>query len=129
MKNSKNFSWQYVHVFRDSLGDCTNGGLSSKRDIIMCFDGELEAIKNYIAEKNVKAEDCLYVVRRELWGEPHPYLTPLNWAIEKPASGPVMMGGNYANGDSRWHDWFEHYLPLPIHDRLETWEEYEMMSR
>jgi hypothetical protein len=40
-----------------------------------------------------------------------------------------MFGGNYAVGDSRWRDWFGHYLPLPIHDRKETYEENETLSK
>lgn len=126
MKNE--FSWLYVHVLRSSGCDCTNGGLSSKRDTIICYDGDLEAVKADVKNKGLDPALCLYVVRRELWGEPHPYLTPLNWAIKEP-SGPVMAGGNYAMGDGRWKKWFGHYLPLPIHDRIETWEQYEQLSR
>lgn len=125
---NKEFSWQYVHVLRPSYGDCTNCGLSSIRGTIICFDGELDAIKEYVKKEGLNPALCLYVVRRELWGEPHPYLTPLNWAIEKPSSGPVMAGGNYAKGDSRWKEWFGHYLPLPIHDRIEPWEMYNKMD-
>lgn len=118
-----------VTVYRFSLGDCTNNGISSRHNTLTCFDGDLDEIKEYVEEKNIDMDRCLYVVRRELWGKPEPYLTPLKWAIKKPTSGPVMAGGNYAKGDSRWKEWFGHYLPLPIHDRIETWEEYDALSR
>lgn len=124
----KQFEKLSVTVYRFSLGDCTNHGLSSRKNTIDCYDGELSAIIEHCKQNNIDMNDVLYVVRRELWGEKHPYLTPLEWAANKP-NGNVCAGGNYANGDSRWYEWFGHYLPLPIHDRIETWEEYDALSR
>jgi hypothetical protein len=93
-----------------------------------CFDGDVEDVKHYVEENGYDIHKSLYVVRRMLWGEPHPYLIPLDWAIKKP-NGNVCFGGNYAVGDSRWRLWFGHYLPLPIHDRYDSWEDYEALTR
>ena len=118
----------YVTIYRYPNADCTNHGLSSKHNMLDCFDGDVEDVKHYVEENGYDIHKCLYVVRRMLWGEPHPYLTPLDWAIKKP-NGNVCFGGNYAVGDSRWRLWFGHYLPLPIHDRVDTWEDYEALTR
>jgi hypothetical protein len=120
--------WQYVTVYRYPNGDCTNNGISSKHDILDCFDGDIEDVKKYVEENGFDIEKCLFVVRRNLFGKPAPYLSPLAWEINKP-EGCIMFGGNYAVGDSRWRDWFGHYLPLPIHDRKETYEENETLSK
>lgn len=126
MKNKVNHL--YVTIYRYPNADCSNHGISSKHDILDCFDGKLEDVRKFVEDKGYDIHECLYVVRRMLWGEPHPYLTPLDWAIKKP-NGNVCFGGNYAVGDSRWNDWFGHNLPLPIHDRYDSWEDYEALTR
>lgn len=118
----------YVTIYRYPNADCSNHGLSSKHDTLVCFDGEIEDVKKYAEENGYDINECLYAVRRMLWGEPHPYITPLVWAIKKPI-GNVCFGGNYAVGDSRWNDWFGHNLPIPIHDRVDSWEDYEALTR
>ena len=117
----------FVSIYKKGKSDCTNGGASSRYDYMTAFDGDIKEIENYVRENSIDIDECLYVVRRESWGEQQPYLTPLAYAIKKP-NGIVMFGGNYCKGDSRWKEWFGHYYPLPIHDRCETQEEYERMS-
>lgn len=118
----------FVTIYHYPTSDCSNHGISSKHDMLDLFDGNIEEVKKHVDEKGYDINECLYVVRRMLFGEPHPYITPLAWAIEKP-EGCVTFGGNYAVGDSRWNDWFGHHLPLPIHDRLDSWEAYESLTR
>lgn len=125
----KSFEWLYVSVYRHGNQDCTNGGISSREDHLTCFKGDLGEIVRYVDEKNIDINQCLYVVEERMsWGEKNVFLRPLEWVLNKPSDGPIMFGGNYAKGDSRWYDWFGHYLPIPIHDRKETWEQYERMS-
>ena len=46
------------------------------------------------------------------------------------AAGPQMSGGTYAStSDSRWRRATGLYAAIPIHDRRETWAEYEQLSR
>ena len=47
-------------------------------------------------------------------------------AQETGGVGP-MMGGNFALGDGRWSEAFGS-LPIPIHDRIETAEQYRLNS-
>tara|TARA_R110001606_G_scaffold354174_1_gene504850 strand:+ start:252 stop:578 length:327 start_codon:yes stop_codon:yes gene_type:complete len=44
--------------------------------------------------------------------------------------GPQLPGGTYATTtDSRWSNKVGFYGATPIHDRRETWEDYEALSR
>lgn len=38
-------------------------------------------------------------------------------------AGP-MMGGGYVDGDSRWRKEVGVYAAVPLHDRFETWDDY-----
>ena len=58
-----------------------------------------------------------------------------NWVIRpdddySEALGPQMNGGTYGStSDSRWSSATGLYAAIPIHDRRETWEDYERLSR
>jgi hypothetical protein len=121
-----------ISIFRSDLGDCTNGGVTSparaQGKIFVVFD---EAIRmgNFRLEE-CKDDDrivCLKVVRR--WaGTKNEYLH-LEPMFNRPEgqAGP-MAGGNYGGcSDSRFSDLSRY--PLPIHDRWDTWEQYDMLSR
>lgn len=125
---NRTFKMMSVNIYRHGNYDCTNNGVSSRHDNMTCFAGSLEDIKGYVEKEGMDIDKCLYVERREIWGEPSPILVPLAWKFEKP-KGIAMFGGNYANGDSRWREWFGHYLPLPIHDRCETQEQYNGLCK
>lgn len=120
---------QFVTIYKYPT-DCTNHGVSSRYDYMEAFDGDLNEVWDYVHEKGIDIDRCLYLVRRELFGRDAHYFTPLKYAVKQP-DGVLMMGGNYCcTSDSRWREeWFEHSLPIPIHDRLETYEQYEIMSR
>jgi hypothetical protein len=55
--------------------------------------------------------------------------------VNRPAGMLGMMGGSYASGDSRFNEAVEKLLghrfygAVPIHDRFETQEEYDALSR
>lgn len=118
-----------VTIYRFALGDCTNNGVSSRHNSMVAFDGDLEEIRQYAESKKIDVDKCLYLVRRELWGENHFYFTPLEFALNEP-NGVVCMGGNYCcTSDSRWSEMVGDSNPRPIHDRFETWNQYEGLSR
>jgi len=105
-----------VHVYRDSFGDCTNGGVSSKSNglCIVNVEGPFDPCDNYPAAKLVDDAPC---------GRPYPKIVPLEllennqWA---------MYGGNMAStSDSRWRIAVEKSGGgpagvLPIFDRVEA---------
>lgn len=118
-----------VNIYKFPLGECTNNGASSRHTTMVAFDGDLEEIRQYVENKQIDPDKCLYLVRRELWGENHFYFTPLEFALNNP-NGNVCMGGNYCcTSDSRWREMVGDSYPRPIHDRFETWEQYEALSR
>jgi len=121
-----------INVYRSSLGDCTNGGISSKYDklLVYCPDGFIEIDSDNVPENFVMIEN------RHVFGNT---IIPTIYPSEIKNGKPVvrggkwyMMGGNYgATSDSRFNALIEgdFYGAVAIHDRYETPEEYEMYSR
>ena len=104
-------------VYRNDLGDCTNGGISSthKSLIIDKTDGPFEGD----AANSVKIEV------KNFNGYEYKYVVPVNQP--EGMCGP-MFGGNFIySSDSRFAKISKY--PLPIHDRFEIWEQYEALSK
>ena len=117
-----------VHVFRWSLGDCTGNGLSNNVDEGYLFWNctRDEAIE-WCKQSNIDPTKHFIIRERELWGEDHSYAEPLI----KPENRAQVFGGNFLyTSDSRMYKTGGIYkVPVPIHDRFETWEEFDAMSR
>ena len=118
-----------VSVFCDKdLGDCTNNGVTSRHSRMILFSQctKEEALKHCI-ESGINVDSALYLNMRELWGEDHPFAEPLI----KPSNkvGP-MFGGNFVyTSDSRLYNFGgKYHLPIPVHDRFETQEQYDALS-
>ena len=122
-----------IELYRSSrLGDCTNGGISSKFNtlLIACDDGFID-----IDPENVP-ENFAMVEMRHVFGTT---IIPTIYPAEITPDGKVvprggkwwMMGGNYgATSDSRFSRLVGGmYGAVAIHDRYETHEEYDMLSR
>lgn len=121
----------FVSVFRDSWlnCDCTNNGVTSRHNRMMLFwDCERDEAVKYCVENGIDVDSALYLEYRELWGEDHSCATPL--IIPKGKVGP-MMGGNFIyTSDSRLYKIGERKcaVPIPVHDRFETPEQYRALS-
>lgn len=112
-----------INVYRNTRGyDCTNGGVSSKYDslLLLCEDGWVEVDENNLPENAVK------VVRRHVCGDEIVCIQPC-----KPAVGVgYMFGGNYAaSSDGRFRDLVGIYGAVAIHDRDESQETNDLLSR
>ena len=96
-------------VYKNSLGDCTNNGLTSKYDNLDLYYGQLD---NEAIDK--LAEDSLILIERVLWGKQANYAVP----VEIYKSGRhSMAGGNFIyTPDSR----FPSDSPISVHDRVEN---------
>lgn len=119
-------------VARMAGHDCTNGGITSESDDIFlaCSDGPFEVDVN---------DARLFKLNINRIGKNrHPRLLPFKEVGDKVA-GP-MFGGNYAfSSDARLHEVLTFALlseadawligALPVFDRVETWEQYEVLSR
>lgn len=106
-----------VYVYRSgALGDCTGGGISSYVDKLYLIvpDGFCDMTEDDPRVVEVKhIGDCAYVTAV------HPSRAP------DAVLGP-MAGGNFVySPDSR----FPSDYPLSIHDRWETPEMYDLLSR
>ncbi len=108
----------YIEVYRNNLGDCSLNGLSSRFDTLKMIE------ESEVPEWKGKFEDVVVKINRILWGEPHPYLVPIDlYEADKKSSLPIMFGGNFGyTSDSRFGG-----TPIAIHDRCETWEMYNSM--
>ena len=121
-----------INVYRTSrLGDCTNGGISSKFDelLIACDEGFIE-----IDPDNVPENFAMVELRHVYGNRIIPTIYPADIKDGKAVIRDGkwwMMGGNYgATSDSRFSRMVgDMYGAVAIHDRYETQEEYDMLSR
>ena len=121
-----------VYVYRNGNHDCTNGGISSKYDrlLVACDEGFIDIDPNNVPENFAMVE------MRHVFGAriiPTIYPADINEKGEVVPRGGKwwMMGGNYgATSDGRFDRMIGGmYGAVAIHDRYETQEEYDMLSR
>ena len=113
-----------VDVLRNNgLGDCTNGGVTARYDVLTVVEFDGEAVKGY--DDPCEERPAVRVVKRMLGGEPYYHVEP----VEKRAGcvGP-MMGGNYVVGMCHRLAELVGDRPLKVHDRFETPEQYEALN-
>ncbi len=115
-----------LEIYKPSFGDCSNGGLSSKYS--NCY---IECERGWIDEDKI-LDDAIVKLEKGAFGTIH--LVPTK-PIEKNCVG-YMMGGCYvASSDSRFHELIkktfgiDFYGAIALHDRTETYEDYELLSR
>ena len=111
-----------VEIFKNHFGDSSNGGISSRftEILVECPDGNRE-----IDLDNPPDNFCV-VEKRILWGEKHYYVRP----YAKADGVDWMYGGCIVDtSDSRWSRLIEVGYPLHLHDRTESQELYDRMSR
>lgn len=132
-----------VGVYRPDY-DATNGGQSStvrrftvvgvvRRHASTLIEEVPEQMRVFPPTEDAPAA---ILVVSALNGAP-PHLVPLvDWERAQGQAGP-MAGGNKADSsDARWIKLVRSFLPdgvwvsaVNIHDRVETWEQYEALSR
>lgn len=118
------------YVYRCSAhGDCSANGLSSQVDTGLLFwNCKREEAIAYCQQNNIDPSKQFYLVERELWGENHSYAEPL----VKPDQMAQTFGGNFlytscSNGYNLGYT--KCNVPIPIHDRFDTWEAFEALGR
>lgn len=112
-----------ISVYKsDRLGDCTNGGISSRyRDLLLlCDDGYIDVDLNNPPENLVKVVEW-----RPFGDKTFKHIEP--YAKVRSDCVGWMSGGNIAySEDSRFRRMSEY--PLSIHDRQETQEHYDLLT-
>lgn len=111
-----------AEIFKYKGNDCSNGGISSRfNDVyIICDEG------NYKFDENELPDNLVVLVKRELWGENHWYIKPYK-DTPKGNVGYMYGGCIVSSSDSRFRRLCGDY-PLPLHDRTETQEQYDILS-
>ncbi len=104
-----------TYVLRDALGDCTNGGVSSRSNTLELFAPHLSfaQVANYCLENGIDVNSVVKLVYRENFDYIHaePIVDRGRW---------YMFGGNYLKtSDSRFKDLTGIRYPVPVHDRTE----------
>ena len=103
---------------------CSNGGITERFDrlLLVCEEGFVD-----VDESN-PPENLVVLVDRDLFGEPSPYIRP--YADPDPGNVGWMAGGSFASSsDSRFNRLFRFYGAVAVHDRQETQELYDLLSR
>lgn len=108
----------YVY-YSPILGDCTNGGVTCRfnRLLVECEDGYVDIDEHDLPDNLMK------VVKRTMRGKDIYHLEP----VAAPHGAGWMAGGNYAGScDDRFSRMVGgQYGAIPVHDRQESWDEYE----
>jgi len=107
-------------VLAGRIADNTNGGVSARYHSLILVPEGAEAPEN-------PTEPVLKVVRRNFGGTDYLHAEPVN----APGKNMIgwMFGGNFVySSDSRYREWVCEY-PIAIHDRCETQEQYDWLSR
>lgn len=99
-----------TQVFRNPLGDCTNGGISSSKDSL-CI---ISAKRGPFEPEDIR--ECVYLEKRTILQDEYMTVKPLycqnRW---------YMSGGNFLySSDSRYREYTGLHYPVPIHDRYEN---------
>ena len=111
----------YLTVYRPAYGDCTNHGISGREEntTMYLFDGCTPSEALAFCEANgISEQRALIIDATTSCGRPYLKAVPL---FKKPGYIGPMFGGNYLHDGDR--DLF-----IPIHDRFETQEEYDILS-
>ena len=108
-----------IYVYKHGNYDCTNNGISSKYDTLLLVGTVyIEVDDNNLPENAVK------IVERKLFGKIYKHIEP----CKKATQIGYMSGGNIAYScDSRFRELSE--TPLLIHDRQESQELYDTLSK
>ena len=97
-----------IKVIKFKFGDCTNGGISGKNDILQVIETGDRLPEN--------TENLLKFVTRQLSFGEYTHLEPFN----RPINLGWMFGGNTAIIDG---------IEYKIHDRQETQKQYNDLSK
>ena len=101
-----------VHIYRSGKTDCSNGGVSSRVDMVVLLEEGADF------PEDLKRDKCtvMRIRRRDRYGDviivpdPSDLPSPDAW---------LMSGGNFAySSDSRFLQYVSPY-PVHIHDRVE----------
>lgn len=123
-------------VLRRARYDCTCSRCTTKHEFLFLFPENVtnEEIEAFVADRisgnkgdkyDVTREKCVRIRRN---GNSYTYAEVV---FKRPQSeGTYMAGGNYIHSsNASFIDMVGHNYPISVHDRFETWDVYEVLSR
>ena len=119
-----------VYVYRNqTLGDCTCNGVTKRHDRLYLYvDCDVREARNHAANHQRPLDECLYLVRRQLFGNKADYCVPLSQMKDNGQVNNqmwVMAGGNFVyTSDGRYREYTGYTTPLSVHDRIENYPTY-----
>lgn len=109
-----------VSIFEDKyIGNCSNNGISKRFNqiLLLCPEGYIEVDENNPPENLCKISEIT------LGYDTYYHVEP----VAAPKGAGWMAGGSLVYScDSRYRRLFPY--PLSLHDRQETWKQYEALS-
>ena len=109
-----------VWVYRNGLGDSTNGGATATADKVVVHHPDLP-------QQFAPHNNCPGLVLVKGYGDRKWMAVPADQdgnPVDPPGT-PWMFGGNYiGTSDSRWTQLVGDPGMVPVHDRTETWNQY-----
>jgi len=113
------------YIYKNNkFGDCSNGGISSEHDEVLLVLDEGGPF-----EENLDKRPSVMIIKRFINGRDYYHVKPcgIKGEDEEVTNGRCYMsGGCYIKtSDSR----FPFDYPLSLHDRCESQEEYDLLSR
>ena len=115
-----------IYVYKNPVTQgCSNGGITDRYDelLLVCEDGYIDV------DDNNPPENLVIYVDRNIGGRSCGYIRPY---ADPPADRtPYTSGGSFAETcDSRFSNLIGGmYGAVPVHDRTDTWEDYELLTR
>lgn len=111
--------------------DCTNGGISSRTDTLyLCRDYVTPtAVKEYCEANNEDIEKFVITETRFICGREYKNIKLVCEDNHRHEVGGMSGGNMLYTCDARWEKITGCPYPLSIHDRYETQELYEALSR
>lgn len=113
-------------LYRSSLSDSSNGGISSTVDEVTIVGPEIDAAHGNIFPPSEDAP-AVRIVKLTIMGHEYVHLEP----VEPVPAGHVgyVAGGTFVyTPDSRFREATGVHYPVPLCDRTDTLEQYRVLS-
>lgn len=113
-----------VYIYKHKGETCSNGGISERYNeiLLLCEDGFINV------DMDNPPENLCKVVKRNLWGKDYVHIEPVK-EVGKDRAGYMYGGCIVSTSDSRLRKVTGVDYPIDLHDRTESWEDYDRMSR
>lgn len=136
----KRLDFEIGFVLRAAGEDCTNNGITKRAELLFVFPQkhDVTEIEKFIEAKNAEylpGTEEKYKITKEkcfmIESATNGYTRAVAIFPRPSSEGTYMSGGNYITLSESTIRSVEvgHHYPIPVHDRFESWNTYETLSR